>query len=160
MIHSTVSAADVSQPCRSVSEALHEELENAYDEVSRCTAELDAILDLPRMDRSRLTTVRLKIARLRLARGPLVSKVTAYLVGKVSSSEAALLHELRVGHEEMLRVASSHTSMWTLDAIEKDWPKYKADTRQISKFWMQKLKSEQDFICRLIRRSTPSGRGR
>lgn len=68
--------------------ALMLELQTAYDELRRCIAELTDVLDLPEPNRARLTSVRLKIATLRLARGPLVGKIAACVVGKANSSEA------------------------------------------------------------------------
>lgn len=128
------------------------EVERAYDEFRQCMVELGKVLAQPHVDRARLTTIRLKIAQLRLARGALVSKVSAQLADKASSAELAQLKRMRESHDQMLRAAAAHTAKWTLDAVDANWAQYKAATRQIAQLWTEKMKTDQEFICSLLRR--------
>jgi len=132
--------------------ALMVELQSAYDELRRCIAELTEVLDLPEPNRARLTSVRLKIATLRLARGPLVGKIAACLDGKTNSTEAELLRRLRTEHDEMLRKAATHTSQWSLDAVDRDWAGYRAATRKLLRCWREKMNWEQEVIYPLLKR--------
>jgi len=132
--------------------ALMLELQTAYDDLRRCIAELTDVLDLPEPNRARLTSVRLKIATLRLARGPLVGKIAACLDRKTDSSETELLRRLRTEHDELLRKAAAHTSKWSLEAVDLDWPGYRAATRQLLRCWIEKMNWEQEVIYPLLKR--------
>jgi hypothetical protein len=132
--------------------ALLRELREAQESLEACFAELQVILDRPELDGGALTSVRLKLAGIRLTRGPLITRVAELLVGEVSQAEEAMLEQLRASHHRLLKTATVHTSKWTLDAIAKDWPEYRRETRELMRKWVSKAQQEQRLVYPLVRR--------
>jgi DNA repair ATPase RecN len=133
------------------SEVLHG-LREAQESLEACFAELEGVLDRPEFDGGALTSVRLKLAGIRLTRGPLIIRVAELLAGQVSQAEEAVLQQLRESHHRLLKTATVHTSKWTLDAIAKDWPEYRRETRELMRKWVSKAQQEQRLIYPLVRR--------
>ena len=126
------------------------ELERAYDDVKSYMAELAPLLELPQPDRARLTTVRLKLAQLRLVQGAGVSQVYRHLIANSDETDRHQLEEMRSDYHRLLQAALAHTTKWTLDAVEADWPQYQNATRMIVDFWLEKMNAERDQLYPLL----------
>jgi len=145
-------ALDHSEPGGKAAVSLLLEVQNAHQELLDRLRELGEILDQPRPNLPQLTTTRLKLAHLRLSRGSLVFRISKCLAGKTSPSEAAILQQMRLAHQQMLAAASVHTNKWTLDAVEADWPTYRQTTREVARLWLEKAKAEQQLIYPLLKK--------
>lgn len=55
-------------------------------------------------------------------------------------------------HFGLLNMASAHTTKWTLDAIEADWPEYIKATCAIVHFGLEKMNAEQKTLNSLLKR--------
>lgn len=141
------------------SAALLHELDDAHSRLQGCFSELLGIFSLPSVDRSELTSCRLRIARLRLSRSLLINKITAHLAKAASAEESVLLNQIAEGHQRLLRVASTHTTRWSLEAIEADWDGYRAVTRKLIRNWQEKMGWEEEVLKPLLRRQVPTGWG-
>lgn len=128
------------------------ELREAHESLEACFRELDAVLDQPAFDAGALVSVRLRLAGLRLTRGPLITKLSDFLVGNVGPAEEGMLAELRASHVRLLQKATAHTGKWTLDAIATDWEQYRKATRELVAHWAEKAKREQQMIYPLVER--------
>lgn len=148
-----VAAAQPSTQSRSSpASALLDELQSTYAELGKCMDQLQQLLDQPTPDLVRLTTVRLRLAHLRLTRGPLVDKIAQCLAGKLSSSEAAALQEMRSAHQCLLEAATAHTGKWTLDAVRANWPEYRRATREVARRWLERAKADQQLLYPLVKK--------
>lgn len=136
----------------SVSAQLLAELECAYDEVKIYTGELALLLDLPQPDRTRLTTVRLKLARLRLVQGATIGRIYRHLIAKADEAEQDKLREMHSDHSRLLNAASVHTTRWTIDAIEADWPGYQSATQAIVRLGLEKMNAEHQKLQSLLKK--------
>jgi hypothetical protein len=145
-------ARPVDHSSRREANALLVELREASESLQVCFGELDKILARPALDASALTSVRLKLAGIRLTRGPLITRVSELLSGKVSPAEEATLAELRSSHHRLLQVATAHTSKWTLEAIARNWDQYRRDTRELMRQWIKKAEREQRLVYPLVER--------
>ena len=137
--------------------ALLSELREAHDALTACFRELNKILAEPGFDAGALMSVRLRLAGLRLTRGPLITKLSEFLVGNVTPKEEGMLAELRSSHVALLQRATAHTGKWTLDAIATGWEQYRTDTRELVRHWAEKAEREQRLIYPLVRRWADDG---
>jgi len=145
-------AHERSEAAESTTGGLLAEVQNAYQELLSLLRELGELLAQPHPNLPQLTTTRLKLAHLRLSRGSLVFRISKCLAGKTSPSEAAILQQMREAHQQMLAAASAHTTKWTLDAVEADWPAYRRATREVARLWLEKAKAEQQLLYPLLKR--------
>lgn len=136
----------------SVGAQLLAELEHAYTDVEIYMAELAELLDLQQPDRARLTTVRLKLAQLRLVQGAAVSRIYRHLIANSDEAQGNELKEMHSSHLGLLNMTSAHTTKWTLDAIEADWPGYQKATRGIVHFGLEKMNAERKTLNSLLER--------
>lgn len=132
--------------------ALLEELRDAHESLRTCFRQLDKVLAEPAFDAPPLVAVRLKLAGIRMTRGPLITKLSDFLVGNVSPREEGMLAELRSSHVALLQKATAHTGRWTLDAIASDWERYRAETRELVSGWAEKAEREQMLVYPLVQR--------
>jgi hypothetical protein len=137
--------------------ALLNELREAHDSLRACFRDLEKVLAEDLFDATALVSLRLKLAGLRLTRGPLITKVSEFLVGNVSPREEGMLAELRASHVALLQKATAHTGKWTLDAIASDWDKYRAETRALVSGWAEKAEREQQLVYPLVQRWVNAG---
>lgn len=128
------------------------ELERAYADVKIYMVELAEVLDLPQLDRARLTTVRLKLAQLRLVQGGAVGRIYRHLIANSDETHRNELEEMHSNHLGMLNMTSAHTTKWTLDAIEAEWPEYVKAARAIVHFGLEKMNAEQKTLISLLKR--------
>jgi hypothetical protein len=133
-------------------DALLGELRDAHESLRTCFRELDKVLAEPAFDAAALVSVRLRLAGLRLTRGPLITKLSEFLVGHVSHAEEAMLAELRASHVALLQKATAHTAKWTLDAIATNWEQYRSETETMVRGWAEKAEREQRLVYPLVRR--------
>jgi len=132
--------------------ALLGELRDAHDSLQACLRELDKVLAQPMFDATALVSVRLRLAGLRLTRGPLITKLSDFLVGNVSPREEGMLAELRSSHVALLQKATAHTGRWTLDAIASNWEGYRQETYELVRGWGEKAEREQRLVYPLVER--------
>lgn len=132
--------------------ALLSELRDAHEKLRSCFRELDNVLAEPTFDACALVSIRLRLAGLRLTRGPLITKLSDFLVGNVTPAEEGMLAELRASHVSLLQKATAHTGKWTLDAIASDWERYRAETRELVGGWAEKAEREQRLVYPLVER--------
>lgn len=132
--------------------ALLSELRDTHDKLRSCFRELDKVLAEPTFDACALVSVRLKLAGLRMTRGPLITKLSDFLVGNVTPAEEGMLAELRSSHVSLLQKATAHTGRWTLDAIATDWERYRAETYDLVRGWAEKAEREQRLVYPLVER--------
>ena len=137
--------------------ALLRELREAHESLRACSRDLDRVLAQDMFDAGALVSVRLRLAGLRLTRGPLITKVSEFLVGNVTPREEGMLAELRSSHVSLLQKATAHTGKWTLDAIATDWERYRTDTRELVGRWADKAEREQRLIYPLVERWADAG---
>lgn len=137
----------------SIAARLLAELERAYDDVKSYMAELAQLLDLSQPDRTRLTTVRLKLAQLRLVQGAAVGRVYRHLIANSDETDRSELEEMQSNHQRLLHAASAHTTKWTLDAVEADWPQYQNATRTIVHFWLEEMNAERHQLYPLLEKT-------
>lgn len=128
------------------------ELERAYDDVKIYLGELAELLDLPQLDRARLTTVRLKLAQLRLVQGAVVGRIYRHLIANTDETEQDKLREMHSDHSRLLNAASVHTTKWTVEAVEADWPRYQSATRAIVHLGLEKMNAEHQKLQSLLKR--------
>lgn len=131
---------------------LLDELQSTFAELGNCLDQLHQLLDQPAPNLGRLTTVRLRLAHLRLIRGPLMDKIAQCVAGKINASEAAVLREMRLAHQRLLEAASAHTSKWTLDAVNANWPEYRLITREVTRRWLERAKADQQLLYPLVKK--------
>jgi hypothetical protein len=141
------------------STGLLRELRETHESLQACFGDLDKVLAKPTLDASALTSIRLKLAGMRLSRGPLITRVSEFLSGQVTETEAATLDELRLSHQRLLQIATTHTGKWTLQAIAEDWPQYRVETRQLIARWIAKSEQEQRLVYPLVERCSPARQG-
>lgn len=141
-----------SEAAQGPAEHLLVEVQSAHEELLDRLRELGELLDQPQPNLPQLTTTRLKLSHLRLSRGSLVFRISQCLAGKTSPSEAATLQQMREAHRQMLAAASAHTSKWTLDAVEADWPAYRRATREVARLWLEKANAEQRLLYPLLKK--------
>jgi len=122
------------------------EIDEATDTLNACLNELGEVLAQPTLDAGALTSVRLRLAGIRLTRGPLITRVSDFLAGRVTEADQAIIDELRISHQRILQAATSHIAKWSLDAISRDWLNYRQETRALVSRWQ--VKSDRD--ARLI----------
>lgn len=134
--------------------ALLGELRATRESLEACFRELDKVLAQSRFDAGALVSVRLKLAGIRLTRGPVITKLSEFLVGNVTPAEEAVLAELRSSHVSLLQKATAHTCKWTLDAIAADWSQYRRDTHELLRCWSEKAEREQQLVYPLVQRWT------
>lgn len=135
-------------------DAVKREVRQAHESLQACFAEMERVLASPVFDAGALTSVRLKLAGIRLTRGPLITRVSKLLEGKVTEAEAAQLEQLHASHYRLLKAATEHTSKWTLQAIAADWPQYRRETRELMRRWVNKAEIEQRLVYPLVQRCT------
>jgi len=138
--------------------ALLGELRAAHESLQACFRDLEKVLAEPSFDATALVSVRLRLAGLRLTRGPLITKLSEFLVGNVTPSEEGMLAELRSSHVSLLQKATAHTGKWTLDAIATDWERYRTETREMVGRWAEKAEREQRLVYPLVQRWVGAGR--
>lgn len=119
--------------------------------------ELLELLDLPQLERARLTTVRLRLAQLRLVQGAAVGRIYKHLIASSDEAHANELKEMQANHLILLSMASAHTTKWTLDAIEAHWPEYIKATRAIVHLGIKKTNAERKSLYALINDTRASG---
>lgn len=132
--------------------ALQQEMQQAYESLQSCFREMEEVLSRPTFDAGALTSIRLKLAGLRLTRGPLITRIALALAGHVNAEEAEMLAQLRASHQKLLQTATAHTSKWTLEAIGRQWSRYRDETRELMRQWMKKAEREQELVYPLVRR--------
>jgi hypothetical protein len=132
--------------------AVLQELRQAAESLQRCFDELELVLSKPALDAGALTSVRLKLAGIRLTRGPLITRISDLLAGRVSPDEQAMLEQLRTSHHSLLQTATAHTSKWTLDTIANNWAQYRRETRELMRRWVTKAAREQRLVYPLVER--------
>lgn len=145
-------ACRVDRPPIAEAKAVLAELRQAQQSLQACFAELEKVLTRPVPDAGALTSVRLKLAGIRLTRGPLITRVSDLLSGRVTPAEEATLEQLRLSHHRLLQIATVHTSKWTLEEIGKNWSQYRRDTRELVRQWVTKAEREQRLIFPIIER--------
>ena len=128
------------------------EIDEATTTLNACLGELEDVLAQPAFDASSLTSVRLRLAGIRLTRGPLISRLSDFLAGRLTEAEQAALDDLRTSHQRMLQTATAHTSKWTLDAISRDWLDYRRDTRALVSRWRSKSDQDAQLVYPLIKK--------
>lgn len=148
-LNSAAEKADDSQ--FDLASILLREIDEATSTLNACLGELEEVLKQPEFDASALTSVRLKLAGIRLTRGPLITRLSDFLAGRVSESEQTALDELRNSHQLILQAATAHTARWTLDAISKDWLNYRQETRVLVNRWRAKSNQDAQLIYPLIK---------
>lgn len=131
---------------------LLETLTDAFQELNECLTEVCSLLDRDELDRTRLTTVRLRIAQLRLTRSMIINDSVKFLRGRVAQSEADLLDALSKGNEELLKIASAHTTKWDLASITAHWDEYRTTARSLVDAWLEKMRWEQGILYPLLKR--------
>lgn len=141
-----------SQPSIAPGAALLAEIESTYGELQECMDVLHQLLDQPGPHLAQLAAVRLRLAHLRLSRGPLMNRICRWLEGKVSAPDLAALHEIRNAHQKLLEVASDHTSRWSLDAVNANWPEYRRVSRDVARRWLERAHSDQEVLFPLLRK--------
>lgn len=129
------------------------EIDEATSTLNACLGELEEVLARPEFETSALTSVRLRLAGIRLTRGPLITRVSEFLSGRVTEAEKAALDSLRTSHQRILQAATAHTSKWTLDAIGNDWDNYRRETRALVSRWRSKSDQDAQLIYPLIKRA-------
>lgn len=92
-----------------------------------------------------------------MSRGPLITSITNLLQGNVTEAEERLLEELQLSHHRMLRMALEHTRKWTLEAIAKNWPEYRRETRDLVRRWTEKAERDQRLVLPLLERCASVG---
>ena len=142
----------------SIAGRLLTELERAYDDVKSYIAELAQLLELSQPDRARLTTVRLKLAQLRLVQGAAVSQIYRHLIANSDETDRHGLEEMRSNHQRLLQAGFAHTTKWTLDVVEADWPQYQNATRMFVDFWLEKMNAERDQLYPLLKHTPAAER--
>jgi hypothetical protein len=118
------------------------DIDEATSTLNACLGELEEVLAQSAFDASALTSVRLRLAGIRLTRGPLITRLSDFLVDRATEAEQVALDELRTSHQLILQAATAHTAKWTLDAISSDWLNYRRETRALVSRW--RAKSDQD----------------
>lgn len=131
-------------------EAVLRELRQTAESLKACLAQLEKVLAQPALDASALISVRLKLAGLRLTRGPLINRVHDLLSGRVTEAQELMLDQSRASHHSLLQTATKHTANWTLEAISKNWPEYRRETRQLMREWVAKATREERLVYPLI----------
>lgn len=63
-----------------------------------------------------------------------------------------MLAELRVSHQRLLQTAAAHTAKWTLDTIERNWPEYRRETRELVRKWVAKSDGEGRLLYPLVQK--------
>jgi hypothetical protein len=127
-------------------------LDEATSTLNACLGDLEEVLARPAFDASALTSVRLRLAGIRLTRGPLITRLSDFLAGRVTETEQAALNDLRTSHQRILQAATAHTSKWTLDAISCDWHNYRRETRALVSRWRSKSDQDAQLIYPLIKK--------
>lgn len=74
------------------------------------------------------------------------------LQGNVTDAEQRLLEELQLSHHGMLQIPTQHTGKWTLEAIARNWPEYRRETRDLVRKWSNKAELDQRFVLPLVER--------
>lgn len=81
----------------------------------------------------------------------LIGEVATALSEHVSRSERELLHALRTSNDEMLRIASAHTTQWDLDTIASAWEDYRDTSSRLVTAWKDKVRWEQAVLYPLLK---------
>lgn len=129
------------------------EINEATSTLNLCLAQLEEVLARPEFDAGALTSVRLKLAGIRLTRGPLITRISDFLAGRISAAEQAALDDLKASHQRILQAATMHTAKWTLDAISGDWLTYRRETRALVSRWRAKSDKDAELVYPLINKA-------
>ena len=129
------------------------DIDEATSSLNACLAQLEEVLAQSAFDASALTSVRLRLAGIRLTRGSLITRLSDFLIGRVTDAQRAALDELRASHQRILQAATVHTAKWTLDAISCDWLNYRKETRALLSLWRAKSDQDAQLIHPLIKKA-------
>jgi len=129
------------------------DIDEATSTLNACLGELEEVLAQSAFDASALTSVRLRLAGIRLTRGPLITRLSDFLVDRATEAEQVALDELRTSHQLILQAATAHTAKWTLDAISSDWLNYRRETRALVSRWRAKSDQDAQLIYPLIKKA-------
>ena len=152
-MRSTTAAEKLENDRADLASMLLREIDEATSTLNACLGELEEVLAQPAFDASALTSVRLRLAGIRLTRGPLITRLSDFLAGRVTEAEQAALDDLRNSHQRILQAATKHTSKWTLDAISRDWLTYRRETRALVSRWRSKSEQDAQLIYPLIKKA-------
>jgi hypothetical protein len=148
----TTSDADFAAASHSTTaaETLLADLDDAFQRLFGGLRELEELLQAPEPQVVQLTILRLKLSHLRLSRGSLVTAIREFLDGKISDEESIILDELKAAHQRLLQKAVTHTTRWTLDAVQGNWSEYRQATKVLAHQWLIKAREEQSLLLPLI----------